>query len=69
MDRAGRDLCMEGHDEINKETKAGLLALLLEPVALRGANGPLLVHLERMLASLVRCYMGESAKLEIPTLI
>ncbi len=69
VDRAGRDLYLEGHDEINKETKAKLLALLLEPVALRGAKGPLFVHVERMLASLVRCYMGESAKLEIPTLI
>ncbi|MBN1919483.1 MAG: type II CRISPR-associated endonuclease Cas1 [Verrucomicrobia bacterium] len=68
VDRAARDIFLEGHEEINKETKTRLLALLLEPVLLAGAQGPLFVHLERMLASLVRCYAGETAKLDIPSL-
>lgn len=68
VDRAARDLFLEGQEEINRETKSRLLALLLEPVALRGARGPLFVHLERMLASLVRCYAGETVKLDVPSL-
>jgi len=68
VDRVARDLFLQGNDEINKETKTGLLSLLLEPVEIKGATGPLFVELEKMSASLVRCYMGEADKLEIPSL-
>jgi CRISPR-associated protein Cas1 len=69
VDRVARGIFLEGHEEINKETKTRLLGLLLEPVALAGARGPLFVHLERMLASLVRCYAGETVRLDIPSLV
>ncbi|MBU4270677.1 MAG: type II CRISPR-associated endonuclease Cas1 [Planctomycetes bacterium] len=52
--------------ELNPETKRGLLKLLADPVRMGHQRGPLMVNLHRMVASLVRCYQGESDRLEIP---
>lgn len=64
-----RELHGSGCEELNRQTKAELLKLLAEPVATKGETGPLMVNLHRMVASLVRCYQGESKNLEIPTAI
>ena len=51
------------------EAKAGLLSLLADPVELAGEQGPLMVHLHRMTASLVKCFQGAEKKLLIPTAV
>jgi CRISP-associated protein Cas1 len=66
VDRRVRELHRQGHGELKPETKAGLLGLLAERVRLGHERGPLMVNLHRMVASLVRCYQGESNRLEIP---
>ena len=66
VDRRVRELREQGHQELRPETKAGLLALLADPVRLGRQRGPLMVSLHRMVASLVRCYGGEADRLEIP---
>jgi len=66
VDRRVRDLYRQGHCELKPETKAGLLGLLADRVRLGHERGPLMVNLHRMVASLVRCYQGESNRLEIP---
>ncbi len=55
-----------GHQELDPETKKGLLGLLADPVRMGRERGPLMVNLHRMVASLVRCYEGEADRLEIP---
>lgn len=55
-----------GHDDVGKETKAELLGVLTAEVRIGDESGPLMVALERMTASLVRCYAGRDRKLEIP---
>ena len=69
VDRHVREMFAYGLDMINKETKQELLSILLEPVGFRDSKGPLFVELEKMTASLVRCFTGESEKLEIPELV
>jgi CRISPR/Cas system-associated endonuclease Cas1 len=66
VDRRVRVLWRAGHAELNPEVKRGLLELLTERVRLGGQRGPLMVSLHRMTASLVRCYEGQSDRLEIP---
>lgn len=68
VDQCARELFLSGMDEINKDTKRELLALLLEPVEVKGNQGPLFVELEKMTASLVRCLMGQAKELAIPRL-
>jgi len=67
VDDRARDLYRLGHDELTPPAKAELLKLLAEPVQMDEETGPLMVNLHRMTASLVRCFRGESNKLEIPT--
>ncbi len=55
--------------EVNKNSKRELLELLTAEVSIRKTSGPLLVALERMTASLCRCYTGEDARLEIPEIV
>lgn len=52
--------------QVDKQSKAHLLSVLSETVETTQGTGPVLVALERMVASLVRCYNGESKQLEIP---
>lgn len=63
-----RALAQEGVSEINRDSKVRLLSVLTETVVTGGETGPLMVALERTMASLVRCYLGEQRKLELPRL-
>lgn len=67
VDRRVKALVDRGAIAIDKDIKRELLEVLTETVCQGQATGPLLVALERMTASLVACYMGESKRLEIPT--
>ena len=46
--------------------KRELLAVLSQTVATDGTTGPLMVSLERFVASHVRCCKGEGGRLSIP---
>ena len=67
IDRAVRGLMDRGIVAVDQQTKRELLSLLTVPAAIAGAAGPLMVGLHRMVASLVRCYAGETRTLELPT--
>lgn len=69
VDRRVRLLYVAGCDELTQNAKAQLLQLLADRVRLDDETGPLMVSLHRMVASLVRCYRGESQRLEIPEAI
>ncbi|MDO4587876.1 MAG: type II CRISPR-associated endonuclease Cas1 [Planctomycetia bacterium] len=60
------NLIKHGESELNLDTKEKLLSILTLPVKTGNFDGPLLVHLPRMIASLVRCYQGEAQWMEIP---
>lgn len=66
VDRKAKALAEAGQNRISRETKRELLALLADEVEVAGKCGPLLVALERTVASLVRCYLGEQKKLDLP---
>ena len=68
VDRKVRELWRAGHEEVNRDTKAELLMLLAEEIEVAGLKGPLMVAIERMTASLVRCYAGEQKRMELPKL-
>ena len=61
-----RELHNDGYAELIPPAKTALLELLVTQVRTGGESGPLMVHLHRMVASLVRCYQGESRILDIP---
>ena len=63
-----KGLAAAGRREIDKETKTELLGLLTAEIQVAEIKGPLMVALERMTASLVRCYAGEQKKLDLPIL-
>jgi CRISPR-associated protein Cas1 len=56
----------EDLSELDQTTKAKLLEVLYEPVTIGGYEGPLMVGLHRTAASLVRCYAGQTKRLELP---
>jgi CRISPR-associated protein Cas1 len=58
----------QGHREIERDTKIALLQLLTTEISIDSQNGPLMVNLSRMIASLVQCYAGEAKKLQLPVL-
>lgn len=66
VDLYARTLFRNCITKINPESKRKLLELLTFSCELKGQTGPLLVMLERMTASLVRCYEGETKSLAIP---
>ena len=66
VDRRARDLFTKGMSELSQTTKAGLLQLLAEPVYLNDEKGPLMVSVQKMVSSLVKCYEGSSRTLDIP---
>lgn len=66
VDARARRLHLQGQHELVPPVKAELLKVLAEPVCLANQKGPLMVNLQRMTASLVRCYQGEAKRLEIP---
>jgi len=63
-----RALLKAGITEVTREAKVQLLTVLTETVETAGEKGPLMVALERVAASLVRCYAREEKKLELPRL-
>ncbi|MGE3410467.1 MAG: CRISPR-associated endonuclease Cas1 [Pirellulales bacterium] len=66
VDHAVRQLVRAGRLELDQPAKAELLKVLTVEVQCGELSGPLLVSLHRLTAGLVRCYRGESQKLEIP---
>jgi CRISPR-associated protein Cas1 len=67
-DVKAKSLAAAGRTEIDKETKTELLGLLTGEIEVGGQKGPLLVALDRLAASLVRCYAGQQKKLDLPRL-
>ena len=71
VDRRVRSMYRQGYTELDQTAKSELLNLLTQRVRLRSESGdqigPLMVMLHRLAASLVRCYMGESKRLAIPS--
>lgn len=67
VDERVRALWTRGCPEVDRETKTELLSILTRRVETAGSTGPLLVGLERTMASLVRCYAGQDKLLELPT--
>ena len=66
VDDRVREMARQGYEVLNQPAKAELLELLTQPMQLGEQKGPLMVMLHRLVASLVRCYAGESKRLEIP---
>ncbi len=66
VDARVSELVRNGRAELDPETKRGLLELLTSEVNTAGQNGPLMVALHAMTASLVRCLEGDADRLEIP---
>ena len=67
IDRRVRELYDEDRSDLDQPTKAALLELLTLETRIGDGTGPLMVNLHRMVASLVRCYQGETDRLEFPT--
>jgi CRISP-associated protein Cas1 len=67
VDDQVRELHRQGYDELNQPAKAALLEVMAQPLRLDSQTGPLMAMVPRLVASLVRCYSGESRFLEIPT--
>lgn len=61
-----RELARLGETALSPMTKAALLQLLTNEATTGDEAGPLMVTLHRYVASLVKCYSGESEQLEIP---
>ncbi len=66
VDDRVREMWRQGYTELTQEAKAMLLDILTTPLALNEQTGPMMIMIHRMVASLVRCYSGESSQLEIP---
>jgi CRISPR-associated protein Cas1 len=66
VDQRVHSLYRDGRRELDQSTKASILELLTIEVRVGDQAGPLLVNLHRMVASLVRCFRGESKRLELP---
>ena len=66
IDDRVRSMYRQGYVELNQPAKAALLEVLAAPMQMGDQTGPLMVMLHRLVASLVRCYAGESRRLEIP---
>jgi len=66
VDERVRELHRQGYDALSQECKGELLKILSAQTSISGENGPFMVHLHRMLGSLVRCLRKEESDLEIP---
>jgi len=53
-------------DDLDQHIKARLLEVLYEPVKIAGYEGPLMVGLHRVAASLQRCFAGQQKLLDLP---
>lgn len=69
VDRRVRELFINHQRcELDQPTKAGLLEVLTQTVMVNDEKGPLMVSLQRMVASLVKCFDGSAQELVIPVL-
>jgi CRISPR-associated protein Cas1 len=70
VDRKVKELWESGVSGVDRATKIDLLGLLTEQVELGGGgqSGPFMVALERLTASLVRCFAGDQKELDLPKL-
>jgi CRISPR-associated protein Cas1 len=66
VDDCVRELHAAGYESLTQEAKAQLLNLLVTPLELAGQTGPWMVMVHRLVASLVKCFAGETRRLEIP---
>jgi CRISPR-associated protein Cas1 len=66
VDAAARNLWRQGVKEVTKEAKQELYSLLTHTCQTTGQTGPVMVALELMTASLVRCLAGEEKDLVLP---
>ena len=66
VDARVRELVRLSQTQLSPITKAALLQLLTQEATTGSEAGPLMVTLHRYVASLVKCYAGESEQLEIP---
>lgn len=66
IDRAVVGHLKTGRTGIDREAKAAVLSLLVEPVTIAGQSGPLMVGLHRMMASLARAFDGTGKSLDLP---
>lgn len=66
VDDIARELWRSGCESLDPEAKASLLELLTSSVKMRSGVGPLMVSLHRYVASLVKCFAGETKQLDIP---
>lgn len=64
VDRRVAGLHLQGRTELDQAAKAHLLSLLSAPASCGEAQGPMMVQLHRVAASLVQCLSGERKKLE-----
>ena len=54
-------------EELSKEVKQALLAVPAQDVQIKGERSPMMVAMEKTAVSLVKCYMGESRQLHLPS--
>ena len=66
IDRTVVSVAKTGRTDIDKEAKRAVLSLLAEPITVAGQSGPLMVGLHRIVASLVRCFLGTDKTLDLP---
>ena len=57
-----------GAEGVDRDAKIELLTVLTADVWVAEQRGPLMVALERVTASLVRCYARQDKKLQLPRL-
>lgn len=56
-----------GSGFVDREAKRAMLSLLTAEVRVRDQRGPLMVQLQRVVSSLVRCYEGVADRLDLPS--
>jgi CRISPR-associated protein Cas1 len=66
VDAAVLRLMQRGGGFVDRDAKKELLGLLTADVRVRDQTGPLMVQLQRVAASLVRCYEGMADRLDLP---
>ncbi|HOE11646.1 MAG TPA: type II CRISPR-associated endonuclease Cas1 [bacterium] len=70
VDARVRSLYGSGCREIDPAAKQELLGILTQKASSKdGATGPLMVSLQRMVASLVHCFEGNEKEIDIPTAV
>ncbi len=68
VDHRVRKLLQQSRSKLDQPTKAAMLELLAAPVYVNDHQGPMMVQIHRMVASLVNCFQRKARDLDIPTL-